>query len=168
MCTATRTCTVCEDGIDGHTDSETKKGEYKKDTEVTCQTAETGHYEVDFDGEWFGTAKTDDNSVTKGDPKPHSYTGGAKDNGDGTHSFKCVNGCGEYGGEEKCYDRDSDEKCDVCKAEIKGVPVTPTTPAQLTPIGKVVKAVIRTVAAVKTTAVVITVTKVVKSIFKLL
>ena len=26
----------------------------------------------------------------------HSYTGDIKDNNDGTHSFQCVNGCGEY------------------------------------------------------------------------
>ena len=35
----------------------------------------------------------------------HSYTGDVKKNDDGTHSFKCVNGCGDYGGTAGCdYD----------------------------------------------------------------
>ena len=32
----------------------------------------------------------------------HSYTGEVKDNDDGTHSFKCVNGCNQYGGTVSC------------------------------------------------------------------
>ena len=32
----------------------------------------------------------------------HSYTGEVKKNDDGTHSFLCVNGCGEYGPAEEC------------------------------------------------------------------
>ncbi|MBQ7597977.1 MAG: InlB B-repeat-containing protein [Clostridia bacterium] len=32
----------------------------------------------------------------------HSYTGEVKDNLNGTHSFKCVNGCNEYGGTVDC------------------------------------------------------------------
>ncbi|MGN0443715.1 MAG: hypothetical protein ACI4F5_03775, partial [Acutalibacteraceae bacterium] len=32
----------------------------------------------------------------------HSYTGAIKNNNDGTHSYKCVNGCNEYGGTVSC------------------------------------------------------------------
>ncbi|MBQ6165262.1 MAG: hypothetical protein IJK23_12370, partial [Clostridia bacterium] len=34
--------------------------------------------------------------------KSHSYTGAVRDNANGTHSFKCVNGCNEYGGAAAC------------------------------------------------------------------
>ena len=35
----------------------------------------------------------------------HDYSGDVKKNDDGTHSFKCVNGCGDYGGTAGCdYD----------------------------------------------------------------
>ncbi|MBO4895108.1 MAG: hypothetical protein J5562_09375, partial [Clostridia bacterium] len=32
----------------------------------------------------------------------HSYTGTVRDNGNGTHSFLCVNGCNQYGGTVNC------------------------------------------------------------------
>ncbi|MCQ2463160.1 MAG: leucine-rich repeat protein, partial [Clostridia bacterium] len=32
----------------------------------------------------------------------HSYTEAVRDNKNGTHSFKCINGCGKYGEEIKC------------------------------------------------------------------
>ena len=32
----------------------------------------------------------------------HNFTGKVKDNGNGTHSFACLNGCGEYGATVKC------------------------------------------------------------------
>lgn len=34
----------------------------------------------------------------------HDYTGAYKNNGDGTHSFLCKNGCGNYGGTVSCAD----------------------------------------------------------------
>ena len=39
--------------------------------------------------------------------KAHSYTGEVRTNGDGTHSFKCVNGCNEYGGAASCSYEDA-------------------------------------------------------------
>ncbi len=47
---------------------------------------------------------------------PHSYTGEVKANGDKTHSYKCVNGCGQYDGTVSCADKtgDNDHACDTC------------------------------------------------------
>ncbi len=47
----------------------------------------------------------------------HNYTGTVKDNGDGTHSFLCKNGCGTYGGTVDCLTWTPDGvncKCTVC------------------------------------------------------
>ncbi len=48
----------------------------------------------------------------------HSYTGAVVDNGNGNHSYKCVNGCGQYGNTTTCVDAtgDNDHKCDTCGA----------------------------------------------------
>ena len=43
----------------------------------------------------------------------HDFTGEAKDNGDGTHSFLCVNGCGEYG-DPQAHTGMEDFICDDC------------------------------------------------------
>ena len=32
----------------------------------------------------------------------HNFSGGIKSNGDGTHSYSCVNGCGSYGNQTNC------------------------------------------------------------------
>ena len=49
----------------------------------------------------------------------HSYTGEIKANVDAdTHSYKCVNGCGEFGGVESCNDEDRNCVCDDCKDSI--------------------------------------------------
>ncbi len=50
----------------------------------------------------------------------HNYSGEVKDNGNKTHSYKCVNGCGTYGNVTNCKDDNHDHKCDTCKAEISG------------------------------------------------
>ena len=47
----------------------------------------------------------------------HSYTGDAKDNGDGTHGFKCVNGCNEYGKAEAHSFTESDVILPTCIKE---------------------------------------------------
>ena len=78
----------------------------------------------------FGSASSEIFSV--GDPLEHSYTGEVKDNENGTHSHKCVNGCGEYGDSENCYDVDEggDHFCDVCGAQLS-TDVTPLKPADV-------------------------------------
>lgn len=49
----------------------------------------------------------------------HDYSGEYKANEDAdTHSYKCVNGCGEYGNEEVCSDKDENCVCDICKDSI--------------------------------------------------
>ena len=53
------------------------------------------------DAENNSTAGADTNASFVIAQKPHSYTGAIKSDGDGkdaTHSYQCVNGCGEYGG----------------------------------------------------------------------
>ncbi len=47
----------------------------------------------------------------------HEYTGEVKANGNGTHSFKCVNGCEAYGAQTDCTDGD-DHNCDICDAKL--------------------------------------------------
>ncbi|MBQ6266461.1 MAG: InlB B-repeat-containing protein, partial [Clostridia bacterium] len=46
--------------------------------------------------------------------KAHSYTGAVRDNNDGTHSFKCVNGCNQYGGTVSCNYGDWGEDSATC------------------------------------------------------
>ena len=49
----------------------------------------------------------------------HDYSGEIKAKADAdTHSYKCVNGCGEFGGEESCTDDDSNCVCDECEDSI--------------------------------------------------
>ncbi len=57
----------------------------------------------------------------------HSYTGEAKANGDKTHSYKCVNGCDQYGDTAACSDAAGDDNhaCDICGA----AEITSHTPA---------------------------------------
>ena len=64
------------------------------------------------------TAKCDNCTATDtvtdaGSKLAHNYTGEVIDNGDGTHAFKCVNGCDEYGA-AKIHTGMEDYKCDIC------------------------------------------------------
>ena len=64
------------------------------------------------------TAKCDNCSATdtvtdKNSKLAHDYTGEVRDNGNSTHSFKCVNGCNEYG-EAVAHIGMDDYKCDIC------------------------------------------------------
>ena len=43
-----------------------------------------------------------DSKTVYGTQLPHSYIGAVRDNNNGTHSFMCVNGCGQYGGTVDC------------------------------------------------------------------
>ena len=58
----------------------------------TVYTATVTHEGVEFT----------DSKTVNGTKLPHSYTGAVRDNNNGTHSFKCVNGCGQYGGTVDC------------------------------------------------------------------
>ncbi len=55
-----------------------------------------------------------------GEKLDHSYTGDAQPTGFGHHLFKCVNGCGQFGGEEECHGGTavcgSQAKCEICDA----------------------------------------------------
>ena len=89
-------------------------------SEVSCLAAQTN---------WYGcsrcdvNAKDDPNAADKyyvvGTALEHVYTGKIKDNGNGTHSYLCINGCNEYGGATPCnYDKytyDETNHYRVCK-----------------------------------------------------
>ncbi len=72
-CTAKRSCTVCEAGVSGHTQTETAEGTYVKDTDADCTNPEKGHYEASFDNEAFEAQQTAKGSVTKGEALGHDY-----------------------------------------------------------------------------------------------
>ena len=74
----------------------------------------------------------------------HSYTGSVKANGDGTHAYQCVNGCGKYGGAVSCVTQTvnykeateteagytGDKVCTVCGQTVsKGQVTDKLTPA---------------------------------------
>ena len=74
----------------------------------------------------------------------HSYTGAVKANNNGTHSFKCVNGCNKYGNAVNCSGGTATctqkAVCSFCKAEYGNVSghtyQTVTTKATLTKNGE--------------------------------
>ena len=61
-------------------------GEWQEDVKATCVTG----------GTIVCACACGNTKEQKTDPLKHSYTGTPRDNGDGTHSYQCVNGCGEY------------------------------------------------------------------------
>ena len=88
-CTAKFVCTLCSheattDGVITHSTT----------TEAECEKTgvETYVAKFTFGGKEYTDTKTDVIPVTG-----HNYTGEYKDNGDGTHSRLCVNGCNTYG-----------------------------------------------------------------------
>ena len=70
QCTATRIC-----GRDHtHEETETVIAAYIKDTEATCTTAETGHYQATFKNVAFETQATNEDTVVNGEPLTHNYS----------------------------------------------------------------------------------------------
>ena len=69
QCTAERTCSHDS----AHKENETITAEYVKDTDVTCTTAETGHYIATFVNSAFTTQTTNKDTVVKGEPLNHNY-----------------------------------------------------------------------------------------------
>ncbi len=84
--TQTRSCTVC--GRVENTDCNYAVKDHKA---ATCEAAEITTYECSDCKHGY--------SVIGEGAKGHNFTkeSGVKNNGNGTHSFACVNGCGEYG-----------------------------------------------------------------------
>ena len=72
---------------------------------ATCLAAGTAAYWTCNDcGKMFSdaSATTEISAPVTLDKLNHSYTGAIKSNGDGTHSYLCVNGCNQYGGKVNC------------------------------------------------------------------
>ncbi|MGN1202332.1 MAG: hypothetical protein ACI4RF_03490, partial [Eubacterium sp.] len=72
---------------------------------ATCLAAGTAAYwTCDDCGKMFSdeNATTEITAPAELPILPHSYTGAIKSNGDGTHSYLCVNGCNQYGGTVDC------------------------------------------------------------------
>ena len=67
--TATRVCS--HDA--SHVLTETKEGHFVEDTPATCTEPQKGHYEVTFDNELLGSARTEANSVTGNPALDHVY-----------------------------------------------------------------------------------------------
>lgn len=91
-CTAKRTCSCGT----AETSTATIKSAVK--TAATCLAKGTTTYTATFGVSWATTQTKDVQDIPR---KSHSYTGAIKSDGNGknaTHSFKCVNGCGNYGG----------------------------------------------------------------------
>ena len=65
----------------------------------TCTTdGSIAHYECALCGKYFSDQAGETELTNIVDPMTgHDFTGAYRDNGDGTHSRLCVNGCGEYG-----------------------------------------------------------------------
>lgn len=67
----------------------------------------------------------------------HEYIGEIKAEENDTHSYKCVNGCNEYGGTVSCVDEDSNCICDDCEDAIAHVVVVvPEIPAKCEETGE--------------------------------
>ena len=97
-CTATRTCNVSGCGTK-ETSTATITSAVK--TAATCLAKGTTTYTAKFSDSWATTQTKDVQDIAQ---KSHSYTGAVKSNGNGkdaTHSFKCVNGCNNYGNATK-------------------------------------------------------------------
>lgn len=93
-CTATRVC----NNNSAHAETATATITSAVKTAATCLAKGTTTYTAKFSVSWASTQTKDVQDIAQ---KPHSYTGAIKSNGNGkdsTHSFKCVNGCEQYGG----------------------------------------------------------------------
>ena len=64
-------------------------------TPATCLDDETATYKC-------ANCDATDVLAVENSKLSHSYTGDIKSNDDGTHSFKCTNGCNKYGGAANC------------------------------------------------------------------
>lgn len=96
-CTAKRVCST--DSSHTETASATVTSSVK--TAATCIVKGTTRYTAKFSVSWATTQTKDVQDIPQ---KSHSYTGAIKSDGNGkdaTHSFKCVNGCNQYGGAVK-------------------------------------------------------------------
>ena len=92
--TATRVCGNDEHHVETETVSATGVT-----TDATCLAAgQTVYTSATFENAAF-TVQTKTVPIEQ---LSHSYTGAVRDNNNGTHSFKCVNGCNEYGGTVDC------------------------------------------------------------------
>lgn len=122
-CTAKRVC----GNNSSHTESATATITSAVRREATCTEKGTTRYTAKFSVSWASTQTKDVQDIaakghtwknatciapksctvcdaTEGSALGHSYTGEIKSNGNGedaTHSFKCVNGCNQYGGAVK-------------------------------------------------------------------
>ncbi len=86
-------------------------GEWSTTTPATCLAAGVKVHECNRCHE------TENGSIEK---LEHSYTGEVKDNNDGTHSFKCVNGCELYGGTVSCEATYGDWSADTATCTQQG------------------------------------------------
>ena len=82
--TQTRSCNVC--GKVENTECNYVVEDHK---DATCEAAELTTYKCSDCGHGY--------TVIGEGPKGHNFNGTAKNNNNGTHSFACANGCGEYG-----------------------------------------------------------------------
>lgn len=96
-CTAKRVC----NNNSSHTESATATITSAVKTAATCMAKGRTRYTAKFSVSWTTTQTKDVQDIAQ---KSHSYTGAIKSDGNGkdaTHSFKCVNGCNQYGGAVK-------------------------------------------------------------------
>ena len=96
QCTASRVCL----NDNTHVESETVIAKYVKDTDATCTTRETGHYQATFENEVFGAQETARGTVENGNLLNHSFTNYVSDKNatydeDGTKTAVCDYACGE-------------------------------------------------------------------------
>ncbi len=89
-CTAGRACTKCSAEISGHTQTETAKGRYVKDTDATCTACEKGHYEANFTNQTFITQSTAKGSVDQGTPFGHSFPETWEKHNETQHKHTCT------------------------------------------------------------------------------
>ncbi len=93
-CTAQRVCKTDAN----HKETATATITSAVKTAATCTAKGTTTYTAKFSVSWTSTQTKDVQDIAQ---LSHSYTGAIKSNGNGkdaTHSFKCVNGCEQYGG----------------------------------------------------------------------
>ncbi|MCQ2530733.1 MAG: InlB B-repeat-containing protein [Lachnospiraceae bacterium] len=110
QCTATRVCSACEEGTEGHSQTETQTGKYVKDTEATCEKAETGHYVVEkFNNPNFSAQQTEKDSVVNGDPRGHDYV--VEQYNANQHRYVCQNDENHTYLEDHVFEGDT---CTVC------------------------------------------------------
>ena len=113
-CIAIRKCARNEN----HIEMETSIAQYFKDTDATCTTAETGHYEACFNNPAFKVQVL--NSVMIGEPLGHNYRAAAYawSNDKCTATIRCArSGCGHVETETKTatYYRDSLATCTIAE-----------------------------------------------------